>query len=291
MWRAGAQIDLGKMFSLKLSSLLILLSIVHTISSLTLTAIEVPKYAKVGERLRLVCNFSLGTDQLYSVKWYKDNMEFYRFTPRDQPRAQQFWVSGMVVDLETSDDKTVQLKAVSLETAGRIMCEVSTEAPRFKTAEASGELTVVQPPSSGPVISPLPRPGERFSPGDLLEINCTAPPSNPQAKLRYFINDQMDDGSHTVQYRHRGRDGLTSPTLSLSTRIRRRHLQAGVLRVKCQAVIYSVWNQSTMAVFPGPEVGEKALERILRGGSPHIRLELSLVLVGTLAVFTINEMR
>ena len=33
---------------------------------------------QVGERLRLVCNFSLGTDQLYSVKWYKDNMEFYR---------------------------------------------------------------------------------------------------------------------------------------------------------------------------------------------------------------------
>ena len=33
---------------------------------------------QVGERVRLVCNFSLGTDQLYSVKWYKDNMEFYR---------------------------------------------------------------------------------------------------------------------------------------------------------------------------------------------------------------------
>ena len=33
---------------------------------------------QVGERLRLVCNFTLGEDQLYSVKWYKDNMEFYR---------------------------------------------------------------------------------------------------------------------------------------------------------------------------------------------------------------------
>ena len=97
----------------------------------------------------------------------------------------------MEVELEGSDDKTVELKSVSLETAGRMMCEVSTEAPRFKTAEASGELTVVQPPSSGPVISPVPGPGERFSPGHLLEINCTSPPSNPQAKLRFFINDQM----------------------------------------------------------------------------------------------------
>ena len=97
----------------------------------------------------------------------------------------------MAVELEGSDDKTVELRSVSLETAGSLMCEVSTEAPRFKTAEASGELTVVQPPSSGPVISPLPGPGERFRPGHLLEINCTSPPSNPQAKLRFFINDQM----------------------------------------------------------------------------------------------------
>ena len=111
----------------------------------------------------------------------------------------------MAVELEGSDDKTVELRSVSLETAGTLMCEVSTEAPRFKTAEASGELTVVQPPGSGPVISPLPGPGERFRPGHLLEINCTAPPSRPPAKLRFFINDQMDDGSHTVQYRHRGR--------------------------------------------------------------------------------------
>ena len=35
-------------------------------------------FLQVGDSLRMVCNFSLGTDQLYSVKWYKDNMEFYR---------------------------------------------------------------------------------------------------------------------------------------------------------------------------------------------------------------------
>ena len=91
-------ISVGNMLvNLKLSSVILLLNVVSTISSLSLTAIEVPKYAKVnvrcqlsdvsvqsvtchqvGERLRLVCNFTLGEDQLYSVKWYKDNMEFYR---------------------------------------------------------------------------------------------------------------------------------------------------------------------------------------------------------------------
>ena len=101
--RTCVMIDIGNMMSLKLSSIIILITIVQTISTLSLTVIEVPKYAKVclkflqpethnrcefvkmihfflqvGDSLRMVCNFSLGTDQLYSVKWYKDNMEFYR---------------------------------------------------------------------------------------------------------------------------------------------------------------------------------------------------------------------
>ena len=80
----------------------------------------------------------------------------------------------MAVELEGSDDKTVELRSVSLETAGSLMCEVSTEAPRFKTAEASGELTVVQPPSSGPVISPLPGPGRGSGPA--TSWRSTAPP-------------------------------------------------------------------------------------------------------------------
>ena len=131
-----------------------------------------------------------------------------RFTPRDDPQAQQFWVEGMTVELERCDAHTVELRGITLDTAGTIMCEVSTEAPRFKTAEASSDLTVVQPPLSGPELSPRPVKGQRFMPGDLLEVNCTSPPSRPQAKLRYFINDQMDDGSHTVEHRNIGRGEL-----------------------------------------------------------------------------------
>ena len=32
----------------------------------------------MGDPVRLECDFEEGRDQLYSVKWYKDNMEFYR---------------------------------------------------------------------------------------------------------------------------------------------------------------------------------------------------------------------
>ena len=98
-------------------------------------------------------------------------------------------------------------------------------------------------------------------------------------------------------------DGLTSPTLSLSTLLTREHFTSGVLRLSCQAVIYSVWDESSLALYPSigtdilqsalqmliltnifPEVGEKALERILRGGSKMLRPGLLLVIVSLVSV-------
>lgn len=38
-------------------------------------------------------------EALYSVKWYKDGYEFYRYVPRDHPPAQVFNQSGINVDV------------------------------------------------------------------------------------------------------------------------------------------------------------------------------------------------
>ncbi|XP_071519966.1 uncharacterized protein [Panulirus ornatus] len=45
---------------------------------LQLRGIEVPVYKFRGEDAQLECLYDRGTDPLYSVKWYKDDMEFYR---------------------------------------------------------------------------------------------------------------------------------------------------------------------------------------------------------------------
>ena len=41
----------------------------------------------------------------------------------------------------------------------------------------------------------------RWRLGDTLALNCSSPGSSPPAKLRYYINNMMDDGSHTVMSR------------------------------------------------------------------------------------------
>lgn len=37
--------------------------------------------------------------RLYSVKWYKDNEEFYRYVPKSNPPQQSYRVEGIRVDV------------------------------------------------------------------------------------------------------------------------------------------------------------------------------------------------
>lgn len=41
------------------------------------------------------------TETLYSVKWYKDNEEFYRFIPKANPQQQSYKVDGVRVDVSS----------------------------------------------------------------------------------------------------------------------------------------------------------------------------------------------
>ena len=41
--------------------------------------VVVPKYPTARGRASLTCNYELGNDKLYSVKWYRDGSEFYRY--------------------------------------------------------------------------------------------------------------------------------------------------------------------------------------------------------------------
>ena len=52
--------------------------------------VKVPKYAVVGTRERLHCNYTLGKENLYSVKWYKDGSEFYRYIIIKTPKIRKF---------------------------------------------------------------------------------------------------------------------------------------------------------------------------------------------------------
>ena len=55
----------------------------------------------VGDKATLICQFDMEGDTLYSVKWYKNDQEFYRYVPNDRPKLQVFKTEGIQVDVST----------------------------------------------------------------------------------------------------------------------------------------------------------------------------------------------
>ena len=40
-----------------------------------------PSVVQKGDKVDLRCNFHLSGEAMYSLKWYRDNVEFYRYIP------------------------------------------------------------------------------------------------------------------------------------------------------------------------------------------------------------------
>ena len=60
---------------------------------------RVPKHTIRGHAVKLECHYDMEGEALYSVKWYKDGREFYRFVPRDDPPGSVFPQPGIAVDV------------------------------------------------------------------------------------------------------------------------------------------------------------------------------------------------
>lgn len=60
-----------------------------------------PTYRIRGQPALLECDYDLEDDTLYSVKWYRDNEEFYRYLPKYDPPKQAYKLEGIKVEVST----------------------------------------------------------------------------------------------------------------------------------------------------------------------------------------------
>lgn len=99
--------------------------------------------ASFGATLNLDCAYDLEQDQLYDVKWYKDNYEFFRC--KSDGEVQPFLVEGIQLyhnDRATLGSCPVSITVVNSNSAGQYRCEVSREGPSFKTTAKSAVLRI-----------------------------------------------------------------------------------------------------------------------------------------------------
>ncbi|KAH8278033.1 hypothetical protein KR026_003763 [Drosophila bipectinata] len=195
------------------------LLLLETAECLTMTEIKIPKHIMRHEDAVLGCKFDLDGESLYSVKWYKDGFEFYRYVPRDMPPGQVFPLPGVDVELQNSTEYAVVLRSVSLQSTGRYRCEVSGEAPSFQTVSGHEDMIVVVTPKHGPQITG----GQpRYQIGDMVRVNCTSAASKPVCHLSWQINGMHANRSLLRPYEPLvvGREGLEVARLGLEFRVR-----------------------------------------------------------------------
>lgn len=65
--------------------------------------VRVPAYIFWGDSVELLCNYDMQMDKLYSVTWYKDNEEFYRFVQSSKHHKHSYKMDGITVDVSFID--------------------------------------------------------------------------------------------------------------------------------------------------------------------------------------------
>lgn len=87
--------------------------------------LDLPEYALSGDSIELTCNHGMPVHRLYSVKWFKDLLEFYRFIPANRPRTKSsLFLPEVRIDLARSNSVSVYLRNVTHKTSGLYRCEV-----------------------------------------------------------------------------------------------------------------------------------------------------------------------
>ncbi|XP_071742783.1 uncharacterized protein [Lepeophtheirus salmonis] len=203
----------------------------------------IPPHALRGQQTRLRCNYDLENDNLYSVKWYFNDQEFYRYIPSDSPKVTIFHhLPGIRVDRSLSSEKEIVLDNVDFDASGKYSCEVSADAPMFQTASTSGILYVVDLPESGPDIEG----GQpRYRIGDWVNVSCTSRNSLPAAQLAWYINGEKADKQYLTSYpEEEHHNSLRSSKLGLMFKVHQKHFKHNDLKLKCTATISTVYWKS-----------------------------------------------
>ncbi|XP_023216291.1 uncharacterized protein LOC111618898 [Centruroides sculpturatus] len=242
-------------------------------SCLRLVRLDVPHAILNGDSIWLNCSFDLEADELYSVKWYKNNVEFYRYLPSDQPPAQKYDLLGVYLDVRASCLRLVRLDVPHAILNGDsiwLNCSFDLEADELysvkwykNNVEFYRYLPSDQPPAQkydllgvyldvhnyllfkapgygrkGPTINGV---KGRYHIGDVIELNCTSI-MHPKPQLQWIINNKVASPEHVIIYKV---EESNKSLLGLRFQIFQHHFVEDQLRINCTAKLSVVKTSKT----------------------------------------------
>ncbi|KAK9869163.1 hypothetical protein WA026_002912 [Henosepilachna vigintioctopunctata] len=69
---------------------LIIENFISGVRSLKNMHMTVPEAVKLGDTITLSCDYDLESVALYTIKWYRNEEEFYRYVPKESPPSQVY---------------------------------------------------------------------------------------------------------------------------------------------------------------------------------------------------------
>ncbi|XP_018577827.1 uncharacterized protein LOC108916078 [Anoplophora glabripennis] len=228
---------------------------------------------------RLRCSYDLEGQDLYAVKWYRGNHEFYRYTPSEDPSTKVFPVGGITIDVNNSNSTQVVLRDIEFNLSGNFSCEVTTD-KTFSTRIDTQTMLVVQLPDFPPEISVGRDPLDY---GDTLKANCSSPPARPRASLKFVLNNLTVARTEPLTPRQYQESAWSD--LSLKMVLSEYHFNGGKLILRCIAEIDDIYHEE--AVLRLSSAREPRPERVSAFDSASSALSqtvLQLVLVSYVAL-------
>ncbi|XP_056645045.1 uncharacterized protein LOC130450598 [Diorhabda sublineata] len=225
---------------------------IHSSNSLKGMRLNVPRAVRVGHSVTLGCEYDLEGSPLYSVKWYRNNGEFYRYVPKEEPPTRVFPLPGLHVDVSVSNAHNVTLMSVGRNISGLFQCEVSADAPLFHTQMMSAMMTVAVVPVGVPTVS-VDKAGLEH--GRPLIADCHAPPSYPATNITLYVNDERVP-AYTSEW-------ITSVEDQLEKKTGRLELSGvggswGTLRLRCEATLFRLYRANSLEVEVRPDTPQPA---------------------------------
>lgn len=208
-------------------------------TGIRLTNMTAPRVADFRNNMSLDCHFNMGNEDLNSVKWYKDGSEFFRYQPNQQPHIMIFPVQGISMVTHATDCgehrcKVMLTNLTRMHSSGNYTCEISTEAPAFRLASETRDISIVGMPNDNPRIDNV---GDDYKVGHFLTARCTSPSASPTPALSWFINEQQAPAAYVSEGTTSLPDdqGLTTRSTLLRFQIDKKHAPNNLIILKCKS--------------------------------------------------------
>ncbi|XP_033208680.1 uncharacterized protein LOC117167676 isoform X2 [Belonocnema kinseyi] len=197
-----------------------------------------------GDSVSMTCNFDLEGKILYTVKWYLDEAEFYRFTPKREPPGLVLPVRNLKINLVVSNMNEVVLLNVTRNQSGMYKCEASEELPLLETRAQQASMMVVDVPEEDPIIVTE---RHRLLVGETLRATCTSGASFPLPNIAWTINEEPISSltKHAkVRFRNITIDQESIGQSRLELKILHRFFQNNKIKLRCFVNIHPIYHAS-----------------------------------------------